>query len=136
MNPEHSDKAPERTLVDIDGGVQNLQQSCGWPHADAVLAAFEQRICFSQCLAVIEELEGHVRSMGIASRFRRDKYFDEATAKPLTGTPQFSHLDISFGDGIRRLNEAGHKRAQLLLNLRALHSRYISLSFLTLKESV
>lgn len=117
MTPE---QAPKRTLTDIVGGVQNLEGSCGWPHGDELIVELRKQVMSSQCLQVIDDLVNHVQGMGIAERFRRDKYpgqfMHQAQPAPTTH-------DIMAGG---RLNEAGHKRAALLAALERVRSQILT----------
>jgi len=111
----------ERTLADIVGGIQNLQVSCGWLHGDTVLNELSQRLHKSEILDVLHEVEDHIATMGIADRFSRQRFAGQlmVDSRP---DPQLDRMDITFGEG-EKLNEAGYKRATLLLELQAVRNQ-------------
>jgi len=117
--PEHTPN--ERTLADIVG-FDVLQGGSGWPHGNEVLVPMLERIGESECLVVLDELEEHVRTMGIAARFKRDKYAGQLL-QDASAFPARDRHDAVAGD---KLNEAGHKRSVLLLRIGVVRSQILS----------
>ncbi len=122
---ETTPKGDERTLAESVGGLQNLQNSCGWVHGDAVVSDMLERCKASECLKVIDELEEHIRSMGIADRFSRTEYLGQRTRALGTPIPDAMRMNTIFGQG-GQLNEAGHKRGALLRGLSTIRSEILS----------
>ena len=78
----------------------------------------------SEVVRVIDELMEYVRTMGVASRFRRDRYAGQGFTND-QANPPMSHLDIIHGNG-RKLSEVGHKRAVLQAELQLTRTELIS----------
>lgn len=100
-------KIPDQFLV-----TDPLQQ---WPHGNAVVAEVLERCHQSEALRVIDELIEHARTMGIASRFKQDRYANQLLTSH-EADPPLELLDYIFGRG-KKLSEVGHKRACLLTEL-------------------
>lgn len=107
---------PDAKLGDGDGKSESLR----WPHGDAVIEEILARCHQSEALKVIDELILHVETMGIASRFKRNRYANQALTMH-EATPPLGLTDFIVGKG-RKLSEVGHKRATLLVELRRIRS--------------
>ncbi len=101
----------DRSLVQM--GV--VLDGSGWPHGDEVVRDVLARCHQSEALQVIDELIEHVRTMGIAPRFRADRFADQLASNEVSDPPR-THLDYVRGGG-QKLSEVGHKRECLLVEL-------------------
>ena len=93
-----------------------LPQGIAWPHGEQVIREMLERCHASEALKVLDELDKYVRAMGIASRFRSDRFAYQSLVADQT-SPQLDLTDMVWGHG-RKLSEAGYKRCLFLIMVR------------------
>ena len=102
-----------------------MREGTGWPHGDVVIEKLLADYASTPLPLVLERLEAHFKTMGIATRFRGDRFANQIFA-PDEVPPPLEAIDILYGHG-KNLSEAGHKRARLLLELAAIRQLYENL---------
>lgn len=97
----------------------------GWPHGDVVVSEMLEKCKRSEVLDVIDDLIKHVETMGIASRFKQNRYAKQEYAKDQTN-PHYEMVDYLFGSA-GKLSEKGHKRESLISELKRVRGEISSL---------
>lgn len=101
----------------IDPGESFVQMARPkWPRDAEVRAEVASRCNQSEVLKLLKELEERIRTMGIATRYKRDRFAGQLDAVSQVDPPvEFMDMMSLVGG---KLNEAGHCRQDLLIRFR------------------